>query len=1113
LSKFPKKHLTIGGNDPFLPSLIDSINHADEIAIAAAFIRMTGLELIQESLEDALSRGARVRILTGDYLAITEPMALKYLMLLRQRGAHVKIFESKNIVSFHMKAYIFTKSIGQSISDGCAFVGSSNLTKAALVNGLEWNLKVDCFEDVDRFRYILSQYEDLYNNDSCTELSYDWIDSYSKRFVQVKKLQSYSSPGEDETLPPPDPNPVQHDVLTALKNTRQKGYKRGLVVLATGLGKTWLSAFDSVQMNAKRILFVAHREEILNQAEDTFIRICPDSNVGRYTGSEKEIYVDILFASIQTLGRSEHLNIFGSEYFDYIIIDEFHHAAAYSYRKLLQHFKPKFLLGLTATPERTDQSNILSLCDDNLVYNYDLLQGIENGLLCPFDYYGIADEINYQEIPWRNGKFEPQKLESQLATHARAKNNLRNWRKLSQYKTLAFCVSQKHADFMSSYFNRNNIKSVSVHSNSDIRRNEALSLLELGKIQVIFSVDLFNEGIDLPAIDTVLMLRPTESKIVFLQQLGRGLRINTNKDKLVVIDFIGNHISFFRKAEALFDIGVSTNDRRRYIRDIEKNTLDLPKGCFMNYDIESINFMKQLTVNSSDKQLEIYNNLKGSLGYRPSLAEFYRVGGSVEKIRKDYGQWHELTNSENDLNPLEIECLEEQNQFLLEIEKTALTKSFKLVTIEALIDLDGFNNNITTLQLAEKCFEIIKRRPLLIVDIHEEYQGIEKLSEKNKNKWHQYWLHNPINAWVGGNTALENAFFEITNGCLIYKNGVSTRLCDVFNSMLLEIVEYRYIQYEARLSKGTKHVDVLPISAQTFSIPFFSDLKVACGHFRHSEHKDENLVYKNLPSKYGELNNTSHFLVQASGNSMDGGENPIKDGDYLLFELATENTRNIMKVAETQPSYQIKPKTVLAEIRVNEGDKYLLRTIQNNEQGILKLVAQNNDYPAIEITDDITLVASLKSIVEPIDLYLHESIMRQDIPPLLGHVFNKGSWESGHVCPKHSSDQILLVTLNKQGKNKNEQYHDYFIDEYTFHWQSQNSTSIISKRGKGIIQHQKKGSRVYLFVRKNKLQAGKASPFIYCGEVIYQSHKSEKPMNVIWKLETPLSKNMLGYFQ
>ncbi len=649
------------------------------------------MRLIQDALIDAINRKTKVRIITGDYLGITEPNALRYLMLLQEQGAEIKVFESGGTHSFHMKAYLFTRSANGSVADGCAFIGSSNISRSALENGLEWNLKVDKVEDEQRFQQIMREYDALYGDPRCKPLTHEWIDDYILR-IPVQQSSPAFEPGADEQEPPPTPNNIQTEALHKLKQTREDGYRRGLVVMATGLGKTWLAAFDSEQANAKRLLFVAHREEILNQAQETFVRIHPDAKVGRYDGKSRDQNANMLFASVQTLGREQHLELFAKDHFDYIVVDEFHHAAARTYQRLLAHFSPGFLLGLTATPERADQSDILALCDDNLVFSRDIFNGIEAKLLSPFHYHGIADVVDYQEISWRNGKFDPDELFNQLATTARAKHNLKQWQALHQTRTLAFCISIKHADFMADYFKRQGVKAASLHSSSKVLRNEALSQLEKAELQVIFSVDLFNEGVDLPSIDTVLMLRPTESKIIFLQQLGRGLRTSlaTDKEKLIVLDFIGNHVSFFRKPEALFQVGVTNKSRKQFIEEAKMQRLELPAGCFVNYDLQSIDVMEKLIATKLDPQLAIYRALRDSYGRRPVMAEFYRAGGAVDTIRKEYGQWLALVNDEANLDDTEKVCLGHYQGFFAELETTSLTKGFKLILLEALIELEGF---------------------------------------------------------------------------------------------------------------------------------------------------------------------------------------------------------------------------------------------------------------------------------------------------------------------------------------------------------------------------------------------------------------------------------------
>ena len=1093
-------YLSTGGEDHFLPKLIAAINSAKKIDMTVAFVRETGMRLLIPSLREALERGAAIRILTCDYMQITDPGALRYLLLLKessngQQGADVRIFESKH-KSFHMKAYIFTQDDQDKSS---AFIGSSNITKSALTTGLEWNLRVEQAENPDRFKEICHQFETIFQHKQSVELTHAWVEHYQTHYKEPSQRTAAVVPGADEQEKPATPNDIQIEALAKLEQSREEGNRRGLVVLATGMGKTWLSAFDSKQINAKRILFVAHREEILYQAEETFVRIHPTAKVGRYTGKRKELNVDMLFASIQTLGLQHHLDKFGVDYFDYIVVDEFHHASARTYQQLLSHFTPRYLLGLTATPDRTDQADILSLCDDNLVYRSDLFEGITQEILAPFHYYGIGDDsVNYQEISWRNNKFDHNELVNQLATLARANHAYKHWKELKQTRTLAFCISQKHADFMAEHFVKQGIKAVSVHSESAIRRNDALSQLEAGTIEVVFSVDLFNEGVDLPSIDTVLMLRPTESKIIFMQQLGRGLRRCEGKDKLIIVDFIGNHQSFFNKPEALFNIGKTNSAKKEYINDANKGSLVLPEGCFINYDPVAIDFMQQLTATRIDSQVELYESLKASRGFRPSMSSFYHAGGSIDTVRREYGQWWQFVAQQGDLSAPEQACLTSHQAFLLEVEVTKLAKSFKLVLLESLLENDGFNSPASTLAIAQNSFGIFKRRSRFVVDLPEKYQSLKELDAKQFKAWHTYWLNNPINAWVGGNKESAKAYFAIEDAALTYLAPIAADELDAFNVMVQELVNYRFSLYEQRLSNRLSDDDLgagNAIQNAANSIPYFSDLKIACGHFRTSSHETEEVEQIALPEKYGKLDPAKHFIARAMGNSMNGGKHPINDGDYLLLEhISSESAGSI--------SNQI----VAIERQDTSGDEqYLLRYAKKLAQGQYELVAQNSDYEPMMATEEMATFARLKDVIDPMDLYLHQSFMREDIPPLFGLEFNTGAWQAGHVCPNGSEDQFIFVTLNKQGKAADHQYHDYFTDGETFHWQTQNMVGPTGGKGQRLINHQANGSKLHLFVRKNKLEAKKGAPFYYCGTVNYVSHEGEKPMSVVARLDSELN--------
>ena len=1085
-------HLIAGGKaDPFLPKLLQAINHATEIDIAVAFVQHTGLRLLFDALLDALEAGVKVRVLTGDYLCVTDPEALRTLLLLRESGAEPRIFESAG-QSFHMKAYLFVRKENDELVSGRAFIGSSNISKSALTHGLEWNLRVEWSENPVRFYELQTKFEKLFNHPRTRTITNAWIDAYAAR---RSKGRDTLQPGTDKKADPPTPNHIQQEAMKLLAETRSVGNERGLVVMATGTGKTWLAAFDSVAANAKRVLFVAHREEILKQAEETFIRIRPSASVGKYSGESKDIDADLLFASIQTIGKIDHLRRFPEDYFDYVVVDEFHHAAARTYQKLLAHFSPRFMLGLTATPDRTDQADILSLCDDNLVIQKDLFDSIKMSLLCPFHYFGIADtSVDYQAIPWRNGKFDPEKLDTKLATVARANHILRVWKEKKQLKTLAFCASTRHSDFMAEFFRKNGVAAASVHSKSAVRRNEALQMLRDGEIDVLFSVDLFNEGIDMPGIDTVLMIRPTESKILFLQQLGRGLRINVNKDYLVVLDFIGNHMSFFKKFEALFKLEKTNRARREFLEKIEKQEVKLPLGCYLNYDLETIEFMRDLLRTRTDVQTDFYQSLKTSLGRRPTLSEFFLAGGGISAIRKEHGQWFKFLEAQNDLGVSEMESLNSYGSFFAEVETTSMTKSYKMILLEALLDLDGFSLAPAVSDLAKRSFKVMTRRKKCQGDLPERFKVPFSDYSVIEDRWITYWKSNPINAWIGGNTQANSAAFELVDGYFTFKMSQVTGVESVLEQMVMELVNYRYEQYNARRAQTEKPAEIEVTSSDLVQIPYFTDLSIACGHFKSSSHDMEVAEYRTLPESYGALNPARHFIARAKGNSMDGGKTPIRDGDYLLLDLITSDTAG-----------SISNSLVVIEKQEQGGsDQYLLRYIHKNGPGSYTLKAWNEDYPDMPATEEMVTRARVKRVIDLLDLVLYNSFKTTEIPELFGLKFNQGNWQAGHICPKDHPDQFLLVTLNKQGQQQTHKYHDYFIDDRTFHWQSQRSTKPSSKRGRGVVEHKQQNSRLHLFIRKNKLIAGKAAPYIYCGVVNYLSHTGSEPMSVKFALEEPL---------
>lgn len=1080
----PSQRLVTGGADHFLPHLSEAFTWATQADLAVAFIKTTGLRLLLPDLESMVDAGVsrRIRVLTSDYLDITDPEALRLLLLLQERGAEVRVYTTQD-GSFHLKAYIFARLEQHVRVAGTAFIGSSNISRQALQDGLEWNYRV-VYPGDSGFLEARQRFEELFAHPKSVPLSDAWIEAYEQRRLPPSRS---IAPGSHEQEAPPEPTTVQLEALAALAASRDGGYRRGLVVLATGLGKTWLAAFDAVRMGARRILFVAHREEILGQAAATFVRILPGKRVGYYTGRSRDADVDVLCASVQTLARAEHLERFAPQHFDYVVIDEFHHAAAGTYRRLLTHFAPSFLLGLTATPDRTDQSDILSLCDDNLVYSCHLFAGIQAGLLAPFHYHGIQDEsVDYREVPWRNGRFDPEQLSNKLATLARARHALREWRSKAQQRTLAFCVSTRHADYMAEQFNRAGVVAAAVYAGSTLGRAQALEKLHAGTLQVVFSVDLFNEGVDLPSIDTVMMLRPTQSKILFLQQLGRGLRRSEGKQHLVVLDFIGNHHSFLQKPQALFGVGATYQALAAFARKAEQNALDLPAGCYVNYDLAIIEFLKSLDSGGPQKD---YEALRDVLGRRPTLNEFYRSGSSIQAMRQQVGHWFALVRTMGDLTDQESAAAQQYQALLREVEVTAMTKSFKMVLLEALLELDGLRQAIPLDLLAQRSRSVLERRRPLLADLSPEVRAVAATDPA----WGRYWRDNPVKAWTGGNrVAGTSAPFKLDGSIFALTQGVPPDIVPALTAMLQDLVDYRLAAYEVRLEPDATTGNVVPFPAKrhdTVELPYFPNLKIACGHFKSGRTDSEE--HRALPTTYGPLDPSRHFIARATGNSMDGGKSPVRDSDYLLLELITPTRAG-----------SITGNVVAIERQDEAGgdNQYLLRVVTKNRDGQYVLKANNPAFEDMPATDDMRTLARLRGVIDPLDLAVGQAFQREEIPALFGEEFNPGSWNVGHVTLDDKKAHVLLVTLNKQGKAEEHKYLDHWIDEHHFHWQGQNSTTPASKRGQEIIGHEARGIAIHLFVRDGRLAGGKAAPFLYHGRATYESHQGSGPVSVVFRL-------------
>ena len=709
-----------------------------------SFIKYSGIQLLISTLDELEKQGIQGEIITSVYLNITDSKALR--KLLSYKNIKVKIYNNSS-ESFHTKAYLFEKEKYHSV-----VIGSSNISQSALYSAEEWNVKLTDSSFFNIYKKSLNQFEKLWHSNEAIELTQDFIDEYEKykKSVNVQNTFDYRKTKieqENEFVP----NSMQKRVLQKLKETRINGNKKGLVISATGTGKTYLAAMDIKQffeinsntenklfeINDKKsktsnikFLFIAHREELLENAINVFSKILKiDKNeFGRIYGGVKEINKSMIFASIQSLRNC--YNEFKPSFFDYIIVDEFHHSMSDRYLKTLSYFNPKFLLGLTATPKRMDGKDILSLCDYNVVDEIGIKEALEEDLIVPFHYFGVNDYmINYENIPYKNGKYNEKILLENLLLNTRTDYIVEKINKFGfdgdKLSAVAFCQNIEHAFFMKEEFTNKGYKSAVITANtSSNERSEILEKFKNKKIEILCVVDILNEGIDIPTINLLLFLRPTMSSTIFIQQIGRGLRKAKNKDFVTIIDFIGNHKKDYLLIN-YFSSEVDNKDtlftkKEKIINEIKNQFSNIPKSCYVELDricqnriiekIEKINF------SSKNILKEMYLDYKAEIGKFED--EFLRIRDfdtNIELFQELCLKMHSFYNAqlqfedskifknENEKNPLNTA----ETQFLEYLEKKiTLVEPFTFLIIDYLATGKEYINNSDLLNKYKEFFDI-----------------------------------------------------------------------------------------------------------------------------------------------------------------------------------------------------------------------------------------------------------------------------------------------------------------------------------------------------------------------------------------------------------------------
>ena len=734
---------TTATNDQFGPRLLNNqegssiweqIKHelltCENYTFAVAFITDSMVSNLKPIFKDLSRRGIKGRILTSTYLYFNQPAVFQEL--LKIPNIEVKIAE---VDGFHQKGYIFQHQGYQTI-----IIGSANLTTNALMRNYEWSLRINSLDSGDIVDQVRSNVELEWKNAS--NLTNEWITSYSftykKNYKQSLQYQELDSENDTRII---KPNQMQKDALEQLRLLREKGKQRGLIISATGTGKTYLGAFDVKSTNPKKMLFLAHREQILEKSKESFSRIIggKKTDYGLYTGNSRNKNAKYVFATVQTLSKSNHLSLFDRDEFDYILIDEVHHAGAETYQKIMNYFQPKFYLGMTATPDRNDDFNVFKLFNYNVAYEIRLPQALEEDMLCPFHYVGISDytfkdnRINEAINSYNNEKGNhknEQKIVEQLSSQERVKYIL-DQTKYYGYSGdvlhgLIFCSGVAESVSLAKELTRQGSPSKALSGNdSEVKRRSVVKDLEKGIIKYIVTVDIFNEGIDIPCINQVVFLRNTNSNIVYIQQLGRGLRKSKGKEYVEILDFIGNYKNNYIIPVALTDDSSYSKDNARATTSMEP-TIGVSTIYFEQIAKEKIfDSIRQAKFDSMRNLRTVYNEMKKRVGRIPLLQDFIKFN-SIDPVilsnkEKNYANFLIKMGEQINISDYENKILS-----FLDVELLNGKRRHELILLDLLI-----NNSEISMEKFDEA--LIKNHCLNNQEIIESVKRILSLSFYNEN--------------------------------------------------------------------------------------------------------------------------------------------------------------------------------------------------------------------------------------------------------------------------------------------------------------------------------------------------------------------------------------------